>query len=141
MAMNSARRTIAPATPHSRAVCWRFWLMRNPSKENEEDEEIVDAERGLDGVAGHEFERVVTALPDSDPDREDSRRSNQNAGPDPCGRLRARLLAAVCRQERIHQQQREHCAVKSQPPPPGSAGNHSVNATCTEPLSVDRDSE
>ena len=47
-------------------------LLADPKslKENEEDEEIVDAQRRLDRISRHEFKRIVTALPDSDPDCE-----------------------------------------------------------------------
>ena len=98
-------------------------------EEDEEDEEIVDAERRLNRIAGHEFERALPALSEVDPDGEDDCRSDEHRSPDPCDCLCARRFATASRQEGVHQKQCQHCAVEAQPPSPGSAGNHCLNAT------------
>jgi len=99
------------------------------AEEDEEDEEVVDAERGFDRIAGDEFKRFLMALPESDPDGKDHGGREQDRGPYPRGCLGAGLIFAMRRQEGVHEQQREDCQVKTNPPSPGRAGNHSMNAT------------
>ena len=81
--MNSARSTTAPATPQSSALCWRCAADAKALKDDQKDEEIVDAERGLNGVAAHPFQRRLAAMRDGDPAGKSGRRDKQHARPEP----------------------------------------------------------
>ncbi len=93
-------------------------------KDDQEDEEIVDAERGLNGVAADPFERCLTALGNGDPGGEGGCGQHQDDRPEPGNGLGVPGLALVAGQQGIDQEQRRHHRMKPHPPDPRDAGNH-----------------
>ena len=72
-------------------------------KDDQEDEEIVHAERGLNGVAGHEFQSRLAAFGKVDPYGKARRGQHKHAGPEPRNGLRTARLAPVSREQRVGQ--------------------------------------
>jgi hypothetical protein len=93
-------------------------------KDDQEDEEIVHAERGFNGIAAYPFKRRLPALSFGDPDRKRGCSQHESRRSQPRKSLGVARFAAMAREEGIHQQQRSYYSVKPQPPRPGCAGNH-----------------
>ena len=96
--MNSgAQHKRAPDAPQQRFVL-ALPADPEPFKQNQEDEEIVDAERGLDGVAGHELERRLPAHGYGNPAGKAGRGQRHPCGSQPGEDLRVPRLAPVAGQ-------------------------------------------
>src|SRR5579872_175752 len=93
-------------------------------KEHEKNEEIVDAERCLNGIAGDELQSALTALRDPYPPGKHRRRENKNSGPEPRRGLCLRCLTTSRRQKSIDGEQQNHGYVESDPPCPRCTGDH-----------------
>ena len=69
-------------------------------EENQEDKEIVDAERGFDGVAGDEFEGGLMAFGDGDPGGEGGCGGDEKSGPEPGDGLGAASFRSAAGEKR-----------------------------------------
>ena len=70
-AMKTARMTSAPRIPQNRTLCWWSGGHLEETENQQEDEEVVHAERELDDVSGDELQRGGAAVPEENHYRED----------------------------------------------------------------------
>src|SRR5581483_5817143 len=93
-------------------------------EQNKKNKEVIDAERGLDGVAGYKLKRWLPAVCKGHPDGKCTSRKDEKDRSDPGEKLRMARIARVAGQERVDQQQHRDTGMESHPPDPRSASNH-----------------
>jgi len=97
------------------------------AKQDQKDEQIVDGQRSLDGVAGDEFKRRLASLLVVEPEGESAGREGHEEAPEPCQPGPRLILfpfgSAAVRQECVGHDQRQHRRVESDPPQQWRAGN------------------
>ena len=94
-------------------------------KKHHENKEVIDAERGFDGVAGHKFKGGLATLHQGDPGGKGDGGQHQDCGAQPGKGLRMAGFAAMAREQPVAHQQQCHRRVKAYPPNPGDARDHS----------------
>ncbi len=95
------------------------------AKEDEKDEEIIDAERCLDGVAGSEFECCLMAFFEVEPEGESASGTGYKQAPEPC-ELGSGLIGAAMRQQCVGGDESEDGDVEADPPQEWGAGDLTV---------------
>jgi hypothetical protein len=93
-------------------------LLRNAEvgEDHHDDEDVVDAERLLDDVAGEEGQRGLGVLPDVQPESEDERERHPDAGPDRSF-LRANDVRPAMEDAEVEREHPEHERVEQDPEP------------------------
>ena len=94
-------------------------------KQHHENKEIIDAERGLNGVAGDKFKGRLAALRHGDPAGKAGGGQHQDCRAQPCKGLGVASFAAVAGEQPVPHQKQHHHNVKPHPPNPGDTRDHS----------------
>ena len=125
--MKMARMMSAPTTPQTRTSCWYSGRHAEVAEDQQEDEEIVDAQRLLDDVAGDELQRELRVGPRVAANHgvsEEVNEDGEDAGQTDPQRRSSRWLRAAapraCAMEdaQIERQHRQHKNVEDYPEDP-----------------------